>query len=177
MESYFGRTIEVKGRRFILTNLELYFGGIGDKSHDWYRARFPEKYDKHPRVSTELSNLILLEGPRIYQNKKSISNRTRCDIIVGPQDVAISFLIRNMLDENGNLVIPKENGGTMKIAELFNLSPNEIGSQVMISTTPDEKYKGIHPSKKKRSIGGKYIGFVEFNDEKEWNYNISEHFL
>ena len=50
-------TIEIRSKKFILTNLELYYGGIGDMAHDWYRVNFSDKYEIKSRgISTENTN-------------------------------------------------------------------------------------------------------------------------
>ena len=39
-KSMLGATISVRGKKFIIRMLEIYYGGIGDTAHDWHRKRF-----------------------------------------------------------------------------------------------------------------------------------------
>ena len=41
-----GCTLDIRGSQFILSSLEIYYGGIGDYAHDWYRSQYPHKVKK-----------------------------------------------------------------------------------------------------------------------------------
>ena len=84
METFLGCTIVIRDKFFILSGPELYYGGIGDMAHDWFRATFPNKYPVRTSYNKERSKIHLLNGPRIYLNQAGNSNYKRFDIVLGP---------------------------------------------------------------------------------------------
>ena len=84
MKNLLGCAIVKNDKLFILSELELYFGGIGDMAHDWYRRSFPEKYSdgKISRTSKETSKFQAMKGPIYYYNRLGGGKHKRCDIVV-----------------------------------------------------------------------------------------------
>ncbi|MCO4793460.1 MAG: hypothetical protein KC493_07105, partial [Bacteriovoracaceae bacterium] len=101
-----GCTIVIRGKKFILSNLELYYGGIGDAAHDWHRSTFNPKQG----ISKTQIHAQVNEGLRFYLRQKGKGGFNRMDLVVGQEGVAISFLIRNVHDENLNSVSKDASG-------------------------------------------------------------------
>ena len=172
MESFLGCTIRVHGQDFILTSLELYYGGIGDMAHDWYRSRYQEKYTKISKHSAEKTHAQISEGPSFYFNGNGL--RKRCDLVVGNAGVAVSFLIRNVLDKD---LIPlgTKNGQPNVVLKGMGLSDDDHGEPVEIIDTRDEVLKGGYTiNKRKRYSSGKFEGF-DYDcpfAQKAWNFSL-----
>jgi hypothetical protein len=58
-----GCTLSFKGRSFIITSLELYYGGIADDAQDWYRSKGYKNTTEHSQTR---------EGLVIYLHKNSL---------------------------------------------------------------------------------------------------------
>ena len=173
MESFLGCTIRVHGQDFILTSLELYYGGIGDMAHDWYRSRYQEKYTKISKHSAEKTHAQISEGPSFYFNGNGL--RKRCDLVVGNAGVAVSFLIRNVLDKD---LIPlgTKNGQPNVVLKGMELSSDsDHGKPVEIIDTRDAVLKGGYTiNKRKRYSSGKFEGF-DYDcpfAQKAWNFSL-----
>jgi 3-methyladenine DNA glycosylase Mpg len=99
-----GSKLIVKGKSFFLTELEIYYGGVGDIHHDWHRKRFK----KNGRAQTNFrAEEIYKQGYRIYISQSKISEgnrRVRMDIIVGNTGVPISFLVRSVCNQDRKLI-------------------------------------------------------------------------
>lgn len=181
VKSMLGMVLEVRGKRFILTNLELYYGGIGDKAHDWYRLAFPSKCPKKSRTNRELSKTQLHEGPTLYFNQRGNGGRKRTDIVLGKAGVAVSALIRNVADENGKLVGAID-GNTQRILGPMGVRDEDHGklltAQEAVRLSPRLKYFGENQIYENlRYISGKgYVGFEDIGDKSKWNFSISHLF-
>ena len=172
MESFLGCTIRVHGQDFILTSLELYYGGIGDMAHDWYRSRYQEKYTKISKHSAEKTHAQISEGPSFYFNGNGL--RKRCDLVVGNAGVAVSFLIRNVLDKD---LIPlgTKNGQPNVVLKGMGLSDDDHGEPVEIIDTRDEVLKGGYTINKRKRYSSGFKGF-DYPDcpfaRLEWNFSL-----
>lgn len=187
MEYFLGCGFEIHGEKFYFTNLELYYGGIGDMAHDWYKANFKEKYNKSVRPSKECAKIQFLKGPKFYFNHQKFQDRTRCDIVIGTEGVPVSFLVRNIVDENLNLVYEAKNekdatnGKTSAIIQAANLTGEDLGRDLNFLDSRAEIVKqDMETIKEKRFIAGK--GFSGFNDgspwdQALWNLSITKYFL
>lgn len=181
VKSMLGMELEVRGKKFTLTNLELYYGGIGDKAHDWYRLAFPFKCPKKSKTNRELSKTQLHLGPKFYFNQKGNGGRKRADIVLGKEGVAVSVLIRNVADENGNLV-GSIDGNTQLILGPMGVLDEDHGKLLInhesVRLLPRLKhFEGNQINENLRYISGKgYVGFEDINDTSKWNFSISHLF-
>ncbi len=176
MEHFLGCTVEIRGSKFILTNLELYYGGIGDLAHDWYRTNFPHKYQSRSRTSKENAKIQTLKGPKIYLNHASIGARTRFDIVVGPENVAVSLLVRNAMTEEYKLLGTKD-GQPNVVLNKMGLVGSDISSELVMLDTHDRYCKNAKVEKRMRYDGTGYTGFTKYNDSKFWNYSITSGYI
>jgi hypothetical protein len=114
-----GCKLIVKGKSFYLTELEIYYGGVGDKHHDWHRKRYKENGLKQTNFRAEVINQL---GYKIYISQAKISEgnkRVRMDIVVGNAGVPISFLVRDVYTQGirpipGPNIALKEMGFTVE---------------------------------------------------------------
>ena len=173
MESFLGCTIRVHGQDFILTSLELYYGGIGDMAHDWYRSSYPEKYPTKSRHSAGNTRAQISEGPLFYFNGNGL--RKRCDLVVGNAGVAVSFLIRNVLDKDLIPLGTKNGQPNVVLKRMWLLSDSNHGKPVEIIDTRDAVLKGGYTiNKRKRYSSGKFEGF-DYDcpfAQKAWNFSL-----
>ncbi|MFS0489133.1 hypothetical protein [Leadbetterella byssophila] len=99
----------VKGRKFLLLGLEIYYAGIGDHAQDWYKVKYGNGGGgvNHAYVDIQAS-----QGLKVYfqQQVSPQNNRVRMDIVVGNDGVPASFLIRDICDlANNTLIINRPN--------------------------------------------------------------------
>lgn len=172
MKHHLGCTITINNKKFILSQLELYYGGIGDLAHDWYRAQYPEKYVSKPKNSKECAKFFMQEGPIVYLNHQKVYQRTRFDIIIGNKGVPVSFLVRNIMDENEITISLKDVGSTSEVVKALGLSSDLIGVKIDVFDTHLKYFKESNFKKNLRVNGGKFIGFSKYKDSKIWNYSI-----
>ena len=174
MEYMLGCTIRVNGRDFILSSLELYYGGIGDMAHDWYRSSYSEMYSKKSRHSAKNTEAQVSKGPVFYFNQKGNGRFKRCDIVLGDEGVAASILIRNVLDESLK-PIGNPNGQPNRVLKAMGLTDDHHLQLVDIIDTRHEVVKlGSNIRKRKRFSSGKFDGFdydCPFS-KKAWNYTL-----
>ncbi len=178
-ESLLGATLSVRGNKFIIRMLEIYYGGIGDDAHDWYRTHFVYKKSKYK----EHTNIQEKEGFRVYLNSLDVEDiYTRFDIVVGNEGVPVSFLVRGAWDSDFNPVeknIKKGNPNVVlrKMALKAEDHGKKIGfndsnSEIYIEDTSDEikKRKGLEMKNQKRiNIKSKF-------EEKNgilWNFYLT----
>lgn len=108
-----GCSLCVGEKNYILTELELYYGSIGDCSHDWYRqAHIANSRGYNHRHAIDIKTS---KGLRIYLNQKGQSTRRRMDIIIGNEGVAISLLVREVFDVEKSVFI---RGTSLLLTEL-----------------------------------------------------------
>tara|TARA_R110000868_G_scaffold117599_7_gene312177 strand:+ start:1001 stop:1642 length:642 start_codon:yes stop_codon:yes gene_type:complete len=174
MESFLGSSILIGDQKFILSNLELYYGGIGDMAHDWYRSSFPDRYTKKSKHSKVNTDAQISKGPIFYFNQKGQGRFKRCDIVIGNEGVAVSFLIRNVLDSNLDS-LGTINGQPNVVLKKMGLTDQDHMQNVeLIDTKSDVLNRGFKIQKLKRFTNGKFNGF-DYDcpfARKEWNYRL-----
>jgi 3-methyladenine DNA glycosylase Mpg len=172
-----GCTLKVRGKKFILTNLELYYGSAGDLASDWYRSNFPNRNAK--KVSRVSSEIQFEEGLRIYLNQKGESNYKRMDLVIGPRNVAISLLLRGAVDETGKRVCSRL-GNPNKLLKAMGIvdadhgrSFKKSGDLVFLDTHDQYVKDSSQILTNLRVIGGKATGFqnTQFG-QSLWNFSI-----
>lgn len=176
MKNFLGCAITKNDKLFILSELELYFGGLGDMAHDWYRRSFPEKYTdgKISRTSKETSKFQAMKGPIYYYNRLGGGKHKRCDIVVGNDGVAVSFLIRGVILEDLKTLISGPNNALNAIG----LTDDDLGKEVQIKDRREQVFSQdytVQPARM-RVIGGVASGF-EYNDnysKKLWNLSLKK---
>lgn len=175
MKNLLGCAIVKNDKLFILSELELYFGGIGDMAHDWYRRSFPEKYSdgKISRTSKETSKFQAMKGPIYYYNRLGGGKHKRCDIVVGNDGVAVSFLIRGVILEDLKTLISGPNNALMGIG----LTDEDLGKEVQLLDRREQVFSKnfTFQPPQMRVIGGIPKGF-EYQDnysKKLWNLSIA----
>jgi len=172
-----GCTLKIREQSFILASVELYYGGIGDFAHDWYRAKFPHKV-KHNKVSKALSDIQNEEGLRIYLNQKGNGKFKRMDLVIGPKNTAITLLVRNVMLETGEMLGPLKGAPNIVLKKMGIL---DFDHGRKINFEDDLKFFDIHDAyvkdyhivSKKRVIGGKDVGFSDDRfGQCEWNFTL-----
>ncbi|MDR0971203.1 MAG: DNA-3-methyladenine glycosylase [Bacteroidales bacterium] len=167
-ESLLGCTLCIHGNKFVIRMLEIYYGGIGDDAHDYYRNRFVSKTSKCIE-RTEAQNK---EGFRIYlkaDNTKSYK-RNRFDIVVGDKGVPASFLIRSVWKEpNIEEYIGESNGSPNKVLQAMGLTKEDHNKPIEIEDTADKikKEKGL---KVKRDYRINVSSKFEKENNLKWNF-------
>lgn len=133
-ESLLGCTLAIRGRKFIIRMLEVYYGGAGDDGHDWYRTRFSYKKSKY----VEHTKVQELEGFRIYLSSLDVTDTyTRMDIVAGNDGVPISYLLRSVWDENFNLIGAKK-GSPNIVLQTMGILPEEHSSEIKLDDIDSE---------------------------------------
>jgi hypothetical protein len=167
-----GCTIDLKGKKFILTNLELYYGGVGDLAHDWHRARYQTKSSSQNVI--ERTDIQFDEGIKIY-----ISNKAGTRLVIGPKNVAISLLMRNIATEDG-ILIGDLNGNPNIIIrpEHLNIKDEHNGDIVSLIDTHHQYIPQISEIQcRKRFTEAKFDGFQDQRfGQRLWNFSISHLF-
>ena len=173
-ESLLGSTLNIRGNKFIIRMLEIYYGSVGDVSHDWYRNRFVYKTSKYINQTTVQAD----KGFRIYLSSPDVKNTyTRLDIVVGNKDVAISFLLRSIWDANFNLIGTKK-GSPNIVLNAMGIKPEDHGVEILvhdphteisIENTHDKIYKE-RSLQTKRSRRINITSGFESDNGLEWNF-------
>lgn len=127
-ESLLGATLCIRGSRFIIRMLEIYYGGIGDDAHDWYRTHFVYKTSKYK----EQTNVQNKQGFRVYLSSMDVNDAyTRFDIVVGHKGVPVSFLIRSVWNSDFEIIGAKKG------------SPNTILKAMKLKEDDHDKVIGV----------------------------------
>lgn len=167
-----GCTIVYKGKEFVLSNLELYYGSAGDKAHDWWKFKNGQIRGinkDHPPYQMET-------GPRIYLKSLGRGGRNRMDLVIGPQGVAISFLIRNLIKEDGSWATDINKGGTGVLLkeDVLCMDDKDVGKEIELIDTHNDNITST-VVRNKRFISGKgYVGFEASFPEMLWNIRLAE---
>ena len=177
-----GCTITIRKQSFILTSLELYYGGIGDTAHDWHRANFPK-----PKLQSEAGkrkSVQLQNGLAIYLCKFGSPNFGRVDLVIGREGVAASTLIRNVWDvKTQRLFSSRKWGGPGVVCRQLPLKKEDHG--VSFSESDDFQFQDTHGNFvknqsediliQKRIVNRKAVGLggPPFNDFL-WNFTLKE---
>lgn len=174
-EALIGSTLVVRGKPFILANLELYYGGIGDMGHDWHRYNFQSKRG----LSGDDIIKQVKAGPLIYISKWG--NRQRMDIVVGNEGVAISVLVRNVLSPDLVSLSDKWTGNTKLIQDRMGITREDSGKMIslgnefeLFDTHHEFVDKASDIERSLRIQAGKAIGFNGVHGDQLWNFTLSE---
>ena len=181
-----GCTVVIRGKKFIFSNLELYYGGIGDEAHEWHRSTFKPKQG----ISKTQIEAQLNQGLRFYLRQNGKGGQNRMDLVVGLEGVAISFLIRNVHDENLQSVSKDDWGNPalliredrMNILDEDHDSAFEDHPEIEFIDTHNQYVKSLNQiTRKKRFNGGNKSGpekgYSGFDDgpfgQHEWNFRLN----
>lgn len=182
-ERLIGSTLITNGKLFIISMVELYYGGIGDECHDWYRKKFLSK-----KNANSWKNIPRQEekGLCFYSKMDRQSNWNRIDIVVGPEGVPVSFLLRNLIKEDGTLLVPRATGGPGITAK--ELLHDALLHNPEIDFNPQEMNPGRHslydthdaffsvnnvkPCLKWRCRNNTFVGLPGKYEKSEWNISI-----
>lgn len=106
-QAMLGCTLRVKGKEFVIRMVELYYGGVADDKHDWYRNRYVYKTSKYVGRSA----IQTMDGFRAYIASDNLEDTyNRFDIVIGNEGIPVSLLIRSMWDIDHNVIkSPKDN--------------------------------------------------------------------
>lgn len=133
-ESLLGCTLNVRGNKFVIRMLEIYYGGIGDDAHDWHRTRFMYKKSKY----IEQTSIQNEEGFKVYLSSLDVSDTyNRMDIVVGNAGVPISYLLRSVWDAELNL-IGKKNGSPNIVLKAMGIQSEDHGKVIEIGNENSE---------------------------------------
>lgn len=171
-----GCTLMIREQSFVLTSVELYYGGIGDFAHDWYRAKFPHRV-KHNKVSKLSSELQNEDGLRICLNQKGNGKHKRMDLVIGPKDVPISLLVRNAMFETALVAPPMGSSNktfkTMGIVDTDQGKLFNVMDDFRFIDTHHDFIKDYNVASTKRVISGKAVGFEDDRfGQYEWNFTL-----
>lgn len=134
-----GCTFIVRGNGFIISMVELYYGSAGDTGHDWYRNHYIYKNSKY-KIRSDMQ---LEEGILGYLSLDDINDRyNRMDFVIGPKNVAISLLIRNVIDSSGKIV-GKPQGSPNLVLKKMLIRTEDHGEKIEIINDLSD----INPSK------------------------------
>lgn len=171
-----GCTLHIRERRFIIRMLEIYYGGLADDAHDWYRTRYTyktSKYKEHTGIQSE-------EGFRVYISSLDPNDTyARFDIVVGPAGVPISFLIRSVWDEDFNIIGAKSGSPNIVLRKM--LLPSDHGSVIsqgndnVSSIHLEDTHEEILSNRKLTIKQGKRINLKSTFEEKHnvnWNFYL-----
>ena len=172
-----GCTLVIRNKKFILTNLELYYGGIGDHAHDWYKANFLGTKG----VNKQRAEIQKEKGLCLYLNKPGNGNYKRMDIVVGSAGVAISLLVRNVANEDRkligqkdgspNIILRKNNMNILDEDHGQSLACNSIFS--FINTHQEYMKNSSQIESRMRYQKGKgYVGLEGPFGKRRWNFNL-----
>jgi hypothetical protein len=129
-----GATLNVRGKKFVIRMLEIYYGSAGDYTHDWFRNNFIKKSSKNlfrTQIQTQ-------KGFKIYLSLANVKSRyTRLDIVVGNEGVAISFLLRSVWGENFDIIGKKE-GSPNVVLNAMGIDENDHGKEISVDNLQSE---------------------------------------
>lgn len=169
-----GCTLDIRGRQFILRMLEIYYGGIGDDAHDWYRTRFVYKTSKY----IEQTSVQTQSGFRVYLSSMDVEDTyTRMDIVAGNSGVPISFLIRSMWDSSFNL-IGSNRGNPNIVLNAMAMKGNDHGKIIELDNKDSElflidSHKQILKDKGLKVVRRRRVNLKSGFEEKHqiaWNF-------
>jgi 3-methyladenine DNA glycosylase Mpg len=127
-ESLLGATLVVRGEEFYIRMLEIYYGGIGDPAHDWYRSRYVYKTSKYIG-QTEVQEK---NGFKIYLSGNDVNDPyTRMDLVVGHEGVPASLLLRSVWDKDFK-VMGEKRGSPNKILHEMGIRADDHGKEILV---------------------------------------------
>lgn len=180
-ESLLGATLKIRERKFIIRMLEIYYGSAGDYLHDWYRNRFVYKKSKYKTQSAVQSE----KGFKIYLSSPNTNDSyTRLDIVVGDEGVAISFLLRSVLDEKFIPIGNKKNGSPNIVLKAMGINGNDHGVEIKIGSDLENDisieltHDKIYAERKLQTVSrlrilskkNEHANDFEKNNELKWNF-------
>jgi hypothetical protein len=181
-KSFIGCSIIVRQKSFTISMVELYYGSAGDDKHDWFRSNRPganPTYPKQTQIQKENGLKVYIQ----YPNENDTYNRM--DIVIGPQDVAISILIRSLIDSNDKTI-----QGPFKCMTAMNIHKEDHGKEIKFINTGDtikddnfylcdsrEIFYNKNPNMfvdcKHRKFSKGEISTIESNYRLMWNFHLS----
>jgi hypothetical protein len=124
-----GCTLVVGKEKYILSMLELYYGGVGDTEHDWFRKRFKVLRKKPEMIKhTEIQQG---KGLRIYLSSPT-NQYQRFDIVIGPDNVAVSVLVRGVLNSSLDR-LGARNGSPNKVLHALKIKSKDHNQIIYLS--------------------------------------------
>ncbi len=182
-KSLLGATLCIRGNKFVIRMLEIYYGGIGDEAHDWYRTHFKTKKS----TCKEHTEVQKKEGFRVYLNSLNVDDTyTRFDIVAGNEGVPVSFLIRSVWDSNFKTNETKKGNPNIALKRM-NLQPedhdkkigfNDSHCEIYIEDTSDEikKSQNLRIKKQRRINLNPKLDFEDKNNVL-WNFSLEKNFM
>jgi hypothetical protein len=173
-----GCTLIIRDEKFILSNLELYYGGAGDMAHDWHRTTF------HPKqgLSKKQTAAQLNSGLCLYLKQNGKGGQNRMDLVVGNEGVAISLLVRNVHRPDGSMVGKSIDGNPALILREAAMAIEDRDHGQVFDAYDEISFEDSHSQYcgetpkliiNKRCIGGKYCGFEGGPyGQHRWNYRL-----
>ncbi|HSV98132.1 MAG TPA: hypothetical protein VLM75_14515 [Spirochaetota bacterium] len=182
-ERLIGSTLITNNTLYIIAMVELYYGGIGDECHDWWRKQFKARKNSKSWKNTPRQ---MEAGLRFYSKMDRKSNWNRIDIVVGPEGVPVSFLLRNLIKEDGKLLVPRATGGPgitakellhdalLKHPEIDFNPPDIIPGKHSLHDTHDAFFNvnDIQSCRKWRCRNNNFVGLKGKYEKSEWNISI-----
>ena len=173
-ESLLGATLNIRSNIFVIRMLEIYYGSVADDSHDWYRNRFKYKTSKY----VERSEVQSQKGFKIYTCSPDMEDsHNRMDIVVGNENVAISFLLRSIWDKNFKR-IGTNDGSPNIVLNTMGIKPTDHRLEIQFGTgngsiciedTHDRIYKEKNLITKRSERLGVSSDFEKRNN-LQWNF-------
>lgn len=179
-----GCTLQVKQKAFVIRMVELYYGGVGDEAHDWYRNRFVYKTSKYK----DRSSVQSMDGFRVYIATDDMNDTyNRCDIVIGNEGVPVSLLIRSVWDRDHNR-IGEAGGSPFLVLKALGLDPSHHNQPIAIgddvdrselrlwNTQGDVLMSGYEIHRQRRKQGSGIIPGIEDEDwlNCEWNFYLAK---
>ena len=177
-----GGTLITNSKVFIISMVELYYGSISDECHDWYKVFYS---NSHRGISANQVEIQNERGLRFYSKHLRNSNWNRIDIVIGDEGVAVSFLIRNLIDMNGNSVAKYHGGPGIVARELFSQQLID-NPEIQIVNTDNPSFKNmnafidthdlfadcnnnplVHTNRRCRN--NQFLGLTGKYQERKWN--------
>ena len=161
--------------------LELYYGGVGDPAHDWFKKRYSAKRENP--VMTKHTKVQEKKGLRIYLSSLTMNRayiRQRFDIVIGPDNVAISVLIRGVLNSSLDK-IGARNGSPNKVLRKLDIKFKDHDQIIHLSKSPEFSLIDTHSEYVKneaniyKQLRINICPCFENKYSRKWNYSLSEY--
>ena len=179
---FLGTTLKVFNHSFIISSLELYYGGIGDQAHDWYRKHF---LCKNSKIISQV-NVQQLEGITIYIASNSLNSPyRRMDLVIGNEGVPCSLLIRDVisLEASYKRSVAFPNGGPCKVLKQMKIplafhgkKLSDFNKNEFLFLDTHHKYVSSKSDIIQRKRFQSQKGFIGFKNltlgEEEWNFTL-----
>lgn len=179
-----GCTLVVRGEKYILSMLELYYGGVGDPAHDWFKKRFGVKKTnpdmiKHTKVQER-------KGLRIYLSSATMNRaykHQRFDIVIGSENIPVSVLVRGVLKVKNSTPerIGARNGSPNTVLHALKINSKHHDQIIHLSESSKFSLLDTHSKYVKkesdihRQLRINLCNCFENKYSRKWNYSLSEH--